>query len=181
MSESTVATFAGGCFWCLEAVFERVIGVTSTTSGYCGGHLQEPTYRAVCSGMSGHAEVVEINFDPKAIAYRDLLEIFFAIHDPTQINRQGDDVGTQYRSVIFYHSDEQRIVARSMLVELEAKRLWPAPIATELRPATRFFRAEDEHQHFFKRNPDQPYCQFVVAPKVASLAHHYACRNQQEQ
>lgn len=180
MSESAVATLGGGCFWCLEAAFERLIGVTSVASGYCGGHLPDPTYRAVCAGASGHAEVVEIHFDPEVITYRELLEIFFAIHDPTTINRQGNDVGTQYRSVIFHHSAEQRATAQSLLAELEARAPRTAPIITELLPAMRFYRAEDEHQHYFARNPEQPYCQIVVAPKVAKLRQQYAPRIRRE-
>ncbi len=171
MNEKTleIATLGGGCFWCLEAVFEHVLGVASVTSGYSGGHTDNPSYREVCDGNTGHAEVVRIAFDPNQISYEQLLKIFFVIHDPTTLNKQGNDVGTQYRSVIFYHTDEQRSVASGLIRELECERLWEAPVVTEICPVSHFYEAENYHQHYFKRNPDRAYCQFVVAPKVAKF------------
>jgi peptide-methionine (S)-S-oxide reductase len=166
---SALATLGGGCFWCLEAVFEDVIGVHSVVSGYSGGHLGKPSYRDVCRGDSGHAEVVRISFDPRIISYEKLLEIFFAIHDPTTLNRQGNDSGTQYRSIIFHHSEAQRDVARSLIQRLEGASLWAAPVVTEVCPACDFYAAEEDHQHYYERNPEQAYCQFVVAPKVAKF------------
>lgn len=170
------ATLGGGCFWCLEAVFDQVIGVKSVVSGYCGGHTDNPDYDAVCGGNSGHAEVVRITFDPSEIGYREVLEIFFAIHDPTTLNRQGNDVGTQYRSVIYYHSPEQSAVAESLLAELDASGIWPAPIVTQLLPVPRFYPAEDYHQRYFAANPNQPYCQAVVSPKLAKFRKKFASR-----
>ena len=161
------ATLAGGCFWCLEAVFDELKGVTDVVSGYAGGHADKPTYQQVCSGMTGHAEVVQVNFDPKVISFRDLLDVFFTIHDPTTLNRQGNDVGTQYRSAIFYHSPEQKAVAEQAIKELGEKKLWRDPIVTEVAPIADFYPAEDYHQEYFANNPYQPYCQVVVAPKVA--------------
>lgn len=163
------ATLGGGCFWCLEAVFEQVRGVEKIVSGYAGGTTAEPSYRQVCGGDTGHAEVVQVTFDPTIISYRELLEIFFAIHDPTTLNRQGADVGTQYRSVIFTHSPEQRDVAERLIAELNAQDLWGRPIVTEVVPLERFHAAEDYHQGYFRANPSQPYCQAVVAPKVAKF------------
>ena len=176
MSERAMATLGGGCFWCLEAAFEQLNGVVSVVSGYSGGDLQNPSYRSVCAGGSGHAEVVQVVFEPAQVSYRELLEIFFAIHDPTTLNRQGNDVGTQYRSVIFYHSAEQRQVAESVVAELDAQALWPQAIVTELLPAPRFYPAEDDHQHYFSRNAQQPYCQVVVAPKLTKLRQVFARR-----
>lgn len=167
MERTEVATLAGGCFWCLEAVFEQLKGVREVVSGYAGGRVANPSYEAVCSGTTGHAEVVQITFDPDVITYRQLLEIFFTIHDPTTLNRQGPDIGTQYRSAIFYHSDEQRRQAETVIAELSGRRLWDDPIVTEVTPLERFYPAEDYHQQYFRRNPNQPYCQFIVAPKVA--------------
>lgn len=161
------ATLAGGCFWCLEAVFDELEGVTDVVSGYAGGHTADPDYRQVCSGESGHAEVVRLTFDPARIAYREILEVFFAIHDPTTLNRQGNDVGTQYRSAIFYHSPRQRGEAEALLAEFAAAHAFGAPVVTELVPAGPFHPAEDYHQEYFRSNPHQPYCQFVVAPKLA--------------
>lgn len=163
------ATLGGGCFWCLEAVFELVPGVQRVVSGYAGGRTDAPTYHAVCSGMTGHAEVVQVTFDPQAVSYRDLLNVFFATHDPTTRNRQGPDVGTQYRSAIFYHDEEQKAAAEALIAELNAAQIWPGPIVTEVVPLTRFFPAEDYHQGYFRANPTQPYCQGVVAPKVAKF------------
>ncbi len=170
------ATLAGGCFWCLEAVYDQVRGVKDVVSGYTGGHVANPTYERVCSGKTGHAEAVQITFDPEQISYRELLEIFFSIHDPTTLNRQGADVGTQYRSAIFYHSEEQRQIAEQLVRELTAQKVFRDPIVTEIVPATTFYPAEDYHQEYFVRNPYQPYCQFVVAPKVAKFQKLFAHR-----
>ena len=168
-----LATLGGGCFWCLEAVFEEVGGIESVVSGYCGGHTERPDYRSVCGGETGHAEVVRLAFDPGVISFADLLRIFFVIHDPTTRNRQGNDIGTQYRSVIFCHSPEQRATAQAVIAETQAADLWPDPIVTELRDEARFHPAEDYHQHYFARNPEQAYCRIVVAPKVAKLRKHF--------
>jgi peptide-methionine (S)-S-oxide reductase len=162
------ATLAGGCFWCLEAVFERLIGVERVVSGYAGGSVPNPTYEDVCSGMTGHAEVVQVTFDPA--------EIFFAFHDPTTLNRQGPDTGTQYRSAIFYGSEEQAAVAREVIAELEVKRLFGAPIVTEITPLTVFYPAEADHQQYFQRHPERMYCQAMIAPKVAKLRKAYSSR-----
>jgi peptide-methionine (S)-S-oxide reductase len=170
------ATLAGGCFWCLEAVYDQVKGVKDVVSGYTGGHVANPTYERVCSGKTGHAEAVQITFDPEQISYRELLEIFFSIHDPTTLNRQGADVGTQYRSAIFYHSEEQRQIAQQLVRELTEQKVFRDPIVTEIVPATTFYPAEDYHQEYFVRNPYQPYCQFVVAPKVAKFQKLFAHR-----
>lgn len=161
------ATLAGGCFWCLEAVYELLRGVESVQSGYAGGHVPDPSYEAVCSGTTGHAEVVQVEFDPEEISYRDLLDVFFTIHDPTTLNRQGHDVGTQYRSAIYFHSPEQESTARAVIAELTAQGLWDDPIVTELEPLDVFYPAEDYHHQYYRRNQWQPYCQVVVAPKVA--------------
>lgn len=170
------ATLAGGCFWCLEAVYDQVSGVKDVVSGYTGGHVPNPTYRRVCDGNTGHAEAVQIQFDPEQISYRELLEIFFSIHDPTTLNRQGADVGTQYRSAIFYHSEEQRQVAEQLVRELTEQQVFRDPIVTQIVPATTFYPAEEYHQEYFARNPYQPYCQFVVAPKVAKFRKLFAHR-----
>ena len=171
-----LATLGGGCFWCLEAVFDRLEGVEDVVSGYCGGQLENPSYEEICQGDTGHAEVVAIRFNPGVIGYRELLEVFFAIHDPTTRNRQGNDVGTQYRSVIFTHSDEQAAVARASIAELESAQLFAAPIVTEIVPSPRFWPAEGYHRQYYARNGRQPYCQFVVAPKVAKLREKFAAR-----
>jgi peptide-methionine (S)-S-oxide reductase len=168
------AVLAGGCFWCLEAVYEQVIGVTHVVSGYSGGKRPHPTYEQVCSGATGHAEAVQITFDPSQITYTDLLHIFFTIHDPTTLNRQGADVGTQYRSAIFYSSAEQQIEAEAVINEITVEKLFANPIVTQLVPLEAFYPAEDYHQHYFARNPGQGYCQFVVAPKVAKFKQKYA-------
>lgn len=175
-SDSEITTLGGGCFWCLEAVFEQVVGVESVVSGYSGGHLDSPSYVAVCNGGSGHAEVVRIVFHPQQCSFRQILEVFFAIHDPTTSNRQGNDVGTQYRSVIFCHTDEQQREATAMIAELDSDRLWSAPIVTEVLPAPRFFAAEPYHQQYFRRNPDQGYCQVVVSPKLAKFRKRFSAR-----
>jgi len=161
------ATLAGGCFWCIETVFNRLRGVDAAVSGYMGGHTENPTYKDICNGDTGHAEVVQVTFDPEVISFRDLLDVFFTLHDPTQRNRQGNDVGTQYRSAIFWHTPEQKAEAEAAIAELTASRHFGAPIVTEVTEATTFYSAEDYHQRYFEQNPYQPYCQFVVAPKVA--------------
>lgn len=176
MSDREVATLAGGCFWCLEAVFELVEGVSGVKSGYAGGTTPEPTYEQVCSGSTGHAEAVEVTFDPSVISYRELLEIFFGIHDPTTLNRQGADVGTQYRSAIFTHSDEQTETARGVIAELDEDGPWDDPIVTEVSPAGAFYAAEAYHDEYFRRNPGQPYCRLVVGPKVAKFRQRFAHR-----
>ena len=163
------ATLAGGCFWCVEAVLVRLRGVKTLRSGYMGGHTPAPTYRDVCNGDTGHAEVVQVAFDPEVIGYRDILEVFFGTHDPTTPDRQGNDVGTQYRSAIFFHTDAQRAEAEDLEAELTREHVFDAPIVTEIVPAETFHPAEDYHHDYFARNPNQPYCQFVVAPKVAKL------------
>jgi peptide-methionine (S)-S-oxide reductase len=163
------AALAGGCFWCLEAVFDEVKGVVSVESGYAGGRIENPSYKAVCSGMTGHAEVVQVTFDPNVVSYRDLLNVFFAIHDPTTLNRQGADVGTQYRSAIYYHDDEQKAIAEAVIGELNAQEIWDSPIVTEVTKFDKFYMAENYHQEYFVNNPYQPYCQAVVAPKVAKF------------
>jgi peptide-methionine (S)-S-oxide reductase len=168
-SAGETATLAGGCFWCLEAVFDGLRGVDAVTSGYMGGAVEQPTYEQVCSGATGHAEVVQIVFDPHLISFRDILQVFFAIHDPTTLNRQGNDAGTQYRSAVFYHSDVQQQTAQQFIRELAQAGIWPDPIVTEVVPARIFYPAEDYHQDYFKNNPHQPYCQIVVAPKVRKL------------
>ena len=169
-----VATLGGGCFWCIEAVFDQLAGVTDVVSGYAGGRVERPTYKAVCSGTTGHAEVIQVTFDPAQISFRELLEVFFSAHDPTTLNRQGADVGTQYRSAIFYHSEAQRASAAALIAELGSAGAWPSPIVTEVSPAGRFYAAEDYHQEYFAQNGRQPYCQFVVAPKVAKFRKQYA-------
>ncbi len=167
------ATLAGGCFWCLEAVFDELKGVQSVESGYAGGHVENPSYRAVCNGNTGHAEVVRVTFDPSVLGFRDLLNVFFAIHDPTTLNRQGADVGTQYRSAIFYHSAEQQETAETLIRELNEQKIWDHPIVTEVKPISNYYQAEDYHQEYFASNPNQPYCQAVVAPKVTKFRKHF--------
>ena len=167
MSEREKATLAGGCFWCLEAVFDELKGVERVESGYTGGEASNPSYELVCSGTSGHAEVVRIEFDPAVITFRDLLNVFFTIHDPTTLNRQGADVGTQYRSAIFYHTAEQRAEAERAIAEQESSGVWDDPIVTEVTPLQAFCPAEEYHRDFYRRNPDQGYCRAVIAPKVA--------------
>jgi peptide-methionine (S)-S-oxide reductase len=164
-----VATLGGGCFWCLEAVFEQLDGVGSVVSGYSGGHVNNPSYKAVCSGATGHAEVVQVTFNPDVISFADLLRVFFVIHDPTTLNRQGADVGTQYRSAIYIHSPEQERIARQVVAEIEQVKLWDDPIVTEIAPFKAFYPAEAYHQGYFRNNPDQGYCRVVIAPKVAKF------------
>jgi peptide-methionine (S)-S-oxide reductase len=168
-SGKEIATLAGGCFWCLEAVFDELKGVESVESGYMGGASTNPTYEQVCRGNTGHAEVVQIVFNPTEISFKEILEVFFVIHDPTTLNRQGNDVGTQYRSAVFYHSPEQKSQAEQVIKELNDEHIWNSSIVTEIVPAQAFYRAEGYHQEYFLRNPAQPYCMFVVAPKVAKL------------
>ena len=164
-----LATLGGGCFWCLEAVFEQVRGVKSVTSGYSGGHVKSPSYHQVCGGRTGHAEVVQIEFDPSEVTFRELLDVFFTIHDPTTKDRQGSDAGPQYRSAIFTHDESQESTARQVIAELEAEKVWPAPIVTEVTPFTEFWAAEREHHQYYTRNPQQAYCRIVIEPKVARL------------
>lgn len=172
----SIATLAGGCFWCIESVFNRIQGVTSAVSGYMGGHTLNPTYEDICGGDTGHAEVVQVSFDSSVISYPELLEIFFALHDPTQKNRQGNDVGTQYRSAIFYHSPAQQTAAEAAIAALEAEGVYAAPIVTEVTAAGIFYPAEDYHQGYFDANPNQAYCKMVVAPKVVKARAKFANR-----
>ncbi|MFN0121979.1 MAG: peptide-methionine (S)-S-oxide reductase MsrA [Blastocatellia bacterium] len=164
-----IATIAGGCFWCIEAVYEELRGVESAVSGYAGGKVNNPSYEAVCTGTTGHAEVVQITYDPAVISYKELLEVFFTIHDPTTLNRQGADVGTQYRSAIFYHTPEQKEIADAVVAAITSAKIWDNPIVTEISPLPKFFKAEDYHQEYFERNPGQGYCRVVIAPKVAKF------------
>lgn len=164
-----VATLGGGCFWCTEAVYLEVRGVEKVESGYTGGHVPNPTYRQVCSETTGHAEAVQVTFDPEVVSYREVLEVFFATHDPTTLNRQGADVGTQYRSAVFYHDEEQREVADAVIADLGSQGIWNAPIVTEVVPFEEFYVAEDYHQNYFASNGRQPYCQVIIAPKVAKF------------
>jgi peptide-methionine (S)-S-oxide reductase len=174
--KTALATLAGGCFWCLEAAFEQLEGVVSVEPGYMGGHDPAPTYEAVCRGGSGHAEVVQIRFDPAVIDYETLLAAFFTIHDPTTLNRQGHDVGTQYRSAIYYHDATQKAVAEDFIARLAGEGVWSSPIVTEVTPATTFFVAEDYHHQYFRRNPYQGYCVAVVGPKAMKMRHAFADR-----
>ena len=168
-----VATLGGGCFWCTEAIFTQLKGVEKVRSGYSGGKLENPTYEQVSTGTTGHAETVQINFDPNVISYKEILEIFFSTHDPTTLNRQGPDVGTQYRSVIFYHNDQQKVIAEQVVREFTAEKIFDAPIVTQLEPFEAFYEAEDYHTDYFKRHPRQPYCTLVIAPKIAKLRELY--------
>lgn len=179
MPQSEITTLAGGCFWCLEAVYDGMEGVLSVESGYMGGTQPNPTYKDVCTGRTGHAEVVQVTFDPDVTTFREILEVFFAIHDPTTLNRQGNDTGTQYRSAIFYHSDTQRLMAEEMIRELTASKAFRDPIVTEVLPASKFYIAEDYHQEYFENNPQQPYCSYVVAPKVQKFRHKFQAKLKQ--
>lgn len=170
------ATLGGGCFWCLEAVYDQLKGVKDVVSGYSGGSTPQPSYQQVLTGMTGHAEVVQITFDPQEVSYEEILKVFFTIHDPTTLNRQGADVGSQYRSVIFYHSSEQKAIAERVIGELEARKIWRDPIVSELAEFETFYRAEGYHQEYFTNNPGQPYCQVVVAPKVAKFRKEFMGR-----
>jgi peptide-methionine (S)-S-oxide reductase len=171
-----ITTLGGGCFWCLEAVYDQLKGVTDVVSGYMGGQVDNPTYQAVCTGTTGHAEVVQVTFNPDVISFQDILDVFFTIHDPTTLNRQGADVGTQYRSAIFYHSPEQKATAEAAIKTLDEQKLWPNPIVTEVSAADTFYPAEDYHQEYFERNPNQGYCMVVIAPKVAKFRKQYMTR-----
>lgn len=171
-----VATLGGGCFWCLEAVYDLVEGVTDVVSGYAGGTVPNPSYEQVCTGRTGHAEVVRVTFDPSVVSYAEILDIFFSIHNPTTLNRQGADVGTQYRSVIFYHSDDQKRVAEDKIVKLDASREYQDPVVTQIEPLASFYEAEDYHQEYFAQHGGQPYCRAVISPKVAKFQRHYADR-----
>jgi len=171
-----IALMGGGCFWCIEAVLERLEGVSKVVSGYAGGKTPTPSYEQVCSGTTGHAEVVQVEFDPAVLSYRDLLIVFFAMHDPTTLNRQGADVGTQYRSVIYYNSESQRQAAEGLIKEFDGEGIWGAPIVTKVEPAPVFHPAEEYHQQYYRRNPNAGYCQFVIAPKVAKLRQRFAHR-----
>ena len=169
MPNEQTATFGGGCFWCIEAVFQRLTGVTHVESGYMGGHVDNPIYRQVCGGDTGHVEVVRITYNPEQISYRDLLEVFFTVHDPTTLNQQGNDVGEQYRSVIFYENEEQQRIAEDKLGELTEAKAFPEPIVTAVEPASKFYKAEDYHQNYYNENSRQPYCMFVISPKLAKF------------
>jgi peptide-methionine (S)-S-oxide reductase len=173
LNKKEIATLAGGCFWCLEAVFDDLKGVEDVVSGYSGGKTPKPDYRLVCTGTTGHAEVVQVTFDPTQISFKEILQVFFTIHDPTTLNRQGADVGTQYRSAIFYHSPEQKAIAEEVIRETEAAGIWNHHIVTEVTPLSVFYPAENYHQEYFANNPEQPYCQVVIAPKVAKFRKHY--------
>ncbi|HLL72642.1 MAG TPA: peptide-methionine (S)-S-oxide reductase MsrA [Pyrinomonadaceae bacterium] len=168
-----LATLAGGCFWCLEAVFADLRGVSRVVSGYAGGDVPNPTYQAVCTGATGHAEVVQITFAPEVVSFKELLEVFFTIHDPTTLNRQGGDIGTQYRSAIFYHSPEQKEIAAQVIEQTNSARIWGAPIVTQLEPLTVFYPAEAYHQEYYQNNASQPYCRAVIAPKVSKFRKQY--------
>jgi peptide-methionine (S)-S-oxide reductase len=176
MATQETATLGGGCFWCLEAVFQEMEGVTGVVSGYMGGHLDNPTYHDVCTGRTGHVEIVQVTFDTGVTSYREILEVFLAIHDPTSKDRQGNDAGPQYRSVIFYHDEQQRMVAQELIRELDAEGIFSRPIVTEVRRVTTFFPAEDYHQEYFRNNPQQPYCSYVVAPKVKKFREKFAAK-----
>jgi peptide-methionine (S)-S-oxide reductase len=175
-STGQVATLAGGCFWCLEAVFDELKGVESVESGYSGGTVPNPTYHEVCDGETGHAEAVRVTFDPSTLSYHDLLTVFFTIHDPTTLNRQGNDVGTQYRSAVFYHDEEQKKIVEEVMREIAAASIWGASLVTEVKPFEAFYPAEDYHQEYFKKNPWQPYCRAIVVPKVAKFRQKFAER-----
>jgi peptide-methionine (S)-S-oxide reductase len=174
--QTETTTLGGGCFWCLEAVYDQLEGVLDVVSGYAGGHVPNPDYESVCRGTTGHAEVVQVTFDPAVITFKEILEVFFTIHDPTTLNRQGADVGTQYRSEIFCHTEEQKVTAEKVIAEIEAAKIWPDPLVTAISPLDTFYPAEDYHQEYFQRNPYQGYCQVVVAPKVAKFRQKYAHR-----
>jgi len=180
MGKNEVATLAGGCFWCLEAVFDELKGVVSVESGYSGGKLQDPSYAQVCDGDTGHAEVVQVTFDPLVLTYNDLLTVFFSIHDPTTLNRQGADAGTQYRSAIFYHDEAQKETAEQVIRKIEDAGIWEAPIVTEVTPFDKFYLAEDYHQEYFAHNSFQPYCRAVIAPKVSKFRKQYVDRLKKE-
>lgn len=171
-----VATLGGGCFWCLEAVYDELRGVTDVVSGYSGGHVDNPSYKQVTTGRTGHAEVVQITFDPAVVSFKEILEVFFTIHDPTTLNRQGNDIGPQYRSAILYHSEVQKRIAEETIREIEEADIWDNPIVTEVTPLGKFYEAEDYHQEYFARNPEQGYCRVIIAPKVAKFRKMYLDR-----
>ena len=171
-----VATLAGGCFWCIEAIFREIDGVENVVSGYTGGTTVNPTYEQVCTGKTGHAEAIQISFNPSKISYREILEIFFSVHDPTTLNRQGADVGTQYRSAVFYHNQQQKPVAEELIGELNKAHLWKESIVTQIVPLGTFYPAEDYHREYFSRHPEQAYCQMVISPKVSKLRKRWAKR-----
>ena len=171
-----VAALAGGCFWCLEAIFREVDGVQNAVSGYTGGAAANPTYQMVCAGETGHAEAVQVSFNPSKISYREILEIFFSVHDPTTLNQQGADMGTQYRSAIFYHNEQQRAVAEEIIEELDKAHLWEKPIVTQIAPMGKFYPAEDYHREYFSRHPEEAYCQMVISPKVGKFRKRWAKR-----
>ena len=174
-----VATLAGGCFWCTEAMFDQLKGIIEVESGYSGGKIANPSYEDVCTGETGHAESIQITFDPTVVSYADLLRIFLTTHDPTTLNRQGADVGTQYRSAIFYHNPEQQRIAREVIKEFEQSKIWKKPIVTEVLPYKKFYKAEDYHQEYYAKNSRQPYCRVVIEPKIAKLREHYRDRLKQ--
>ncbi|MDU0353177.1 peptide-methionine (S)-S-oxide reductase MsrA [Paraglaciecola aquimarina] len=176
MANIETVTLAGGCFWCIESAFNSVNGVVSAYSGYANGHLDNPTYEQVCAGNTGHAEVVQVNFDPAQISFREVLEIFFALHNPTELNRQGNDVGTQYRSGIYYHNEQQKEIAQQLLTEISDEQIWPDPLVTELLAVSNYSQAEDYHQDYFSNNPENRYCNMVVAPKLAKFKKKFASR-----
>ena len=171
-----VATLGGGCFWCIEVIFDELYGVTDVVSGYMGGKGANPTYREVCSGITGHAEVIQVRFDPGVISFREILDVFFTVHDPTTVNSQGNDVGTQYRSAIFYHSPEQQRIAVETVADFDRERVWDRPIVTQISAAQTFYPAEDYHQEYYVNNPDQGYCRIVIAPKVAKFRNKFLAR-----
>lgn len=171
-----IATFAGGCFWCIESAFNLVKGVDSALSGYMGGQTKDPTYEDICTGQSGHAEVVQIHFNSEEVTYRELLEIFFTLHDPTQLNRQGNDVGTQYRSAIYYHNQAQKLMAETLITEINASQIWPTPVVTEVTTEETFYCAEDYHQAYVSNNPQNPYCQMLVLPKLAKFRERFTAK-----
>jgi peptide-methionine (S)-S-oxide reductase len=174
MAKEQTAVFGGGCFWCIEAIFQRLNGVQHVESGYMGGHVDSPTYRQVCSGDTGHVEVVRVTFDPDEISYRELLDVFFTVHDPTTLNRQGNDTGEQYRSVIFYTNEEQQRIAEDVIAEMTSAKVFPEPIVTAVEPAPKFYAAEDYHQNYYNENSRQPYCTFVISPKLAKFEKKFA-------
>lgn len=170
--QTEIATLGGGCFWCVEAVYQELKGVLKVESGYTGGRITDPTYKEVCSGMTGHAEVVQVTFDPVQVSYADVLRVFFSVHDPTTLNRQGNDVGTQYRSVIYYHSEQQRDMAET--IKKEAAEAWDNPVVTEISAAEKFYKAEDYHQNYYRENPNQGYCSFIITPKLKKFREKFA-------
>ncbi len=174
MAKEQTAVFGGGCFWCMEAVFQRLTGVSHVESGYMGGHVDKPTYQQVCNGDTGHVEVVRVTFDPDQISYRELLDVFFSMHDPTTLNRQGNDVGEQYRSVIFYADEEQQRIAEDVIAEMNAAKAFAEPIVTAIEPAEKFYKAEGYHQNYYNENSRQPYCMFTISPKLAKLEKKFA-------